>query len=154
MERRLSALLPGGKFEGVTPTRSRSMARIRSKGNATTEQTLRMALVRSGVRGWSLHAALAGKPDFYFPINRVAIFVDGCFWHGCKRCGHVPKTRTEFWNAKLRRNQERDRRVARQLRAEGVRVIRVWEHRLNNPRLLARTTLYIQGLLAQPKPTI
>ena len=111
MERRLKSHLPEGKFVGVSIHRARIMSAIRGKSNRTTELRLRMALVRSGIEGWTLHSsALPGKPDFCFPKSRVAVFVDGCFWHGCDRCGHVPKTRSAFWQAKFERNQERDPR--------------------------------------------
>jgi DNA mismatch endonuclease (patch repair protein) len=72
----------------------------------------------------------------------LAVFVDGCFWHGCPQCGHVPKTRSPFWEAKFQRNRMRDARNARKLRQLGVCVIRVWEHSLKTPvgrhRVLAR----------------
>lgn len=88
-----------------------------------------MALVRSKISGWRLHASdLPGKPDFYFPKNKVAVFVDGCFWHGCVRCGHVPKTRSSFWRAKIQRNKQRHSLVARQLKRNDISVVRIWEH--------------------------
>lgn len=106
-----------------------------------------VSLVRAGLRGWSMHPDLLGKPDFYFPRPRLAIFVDGCFWHGCKKCGHVPRTRSEFWRAKLERNQQRDRRVVKRLRSQGVQVIRIWEHRLNTPALVCDVLTNIQQML-------
>src|ERR1700720_1459708 len=133
MERRLRILLPGGAFKNVSASRSTSMSHIKGKNNAATERVLRMALVRSGRRGWCLHSDLLGRPDFYFPTFRVAIFVDGCFWHGCKKCGHVPRTREMFWSAKLNRNRERDRRIVKELRRQGIRVLRIWEHQLKRP---------------------
>lgn len=109
------------------------MAAIRGKHNRTTELALRMALVRSGISGWRLQAVdLPGKPDLFFERKRVAVFVDGCFWHGCPLCGHVPKTRTEFWQAKIQRNKHRHIFVARQLKEKGIRVIRIWEHSLKS----------------------
>jgi len=106
------------------------MAAIRGKSNKSTEVLLRMALVRAGIRGWTLHPAITGKPDFYFPKERIAMFVDGCFWHGCPWCGHIPSTRRLFWRAKIDRNKWRDRRNVRILRECGVRSLRVWEHSL------------------------
>jgi DNA mismatch endonuclease (patch repair protein) len=79
-----------------------------------------------------MHPRLPGSPDFYFKSSRLAVFVDGCFWHGCRRCGHIPKTNTSFWAAKLSRNRERDRDVARDLRARGIVVVRIWEHELTS----------------------
>ncbi len=148
MERYLQRVLGSSKFEGVCSTRSKTMGAIRGKGNKTTERVLRMALVRDGVSGWHLHSKeLPGKPDFFFPEQKVAIFVDGCFWHGCARCGHTPHTRSEFWKAKFERNQTRDRRVARQLRKAGVSVIRLWEHQLKTGKGIESAMRRIRPLL-------
>jgi DNA mismatch endonuclease (patch repair protein) len=106
------------------------MSAVRGKRNKTTELALRMALVRSGIGGWVLHQKMLGCPDFYFPKARLAVFVDGCFWHGCHKCGHVPATNNSYWAAKLRRNRERDVATNEKLRAAGVAVIRFWEHEL------------------------
>jgi DNA mismatch endonuclease (patch repair protein) len=128
MERFLRLKLPKGRFEGVPAQRSRMMGRIRGKGNRTTELQVRLALVRNGLSGWLMHANLAGTPDFYFPRDRLAVFIDGCFWHGCRGCGHVPKTNRPFWAAKIRRNRQRARRVQAELARSGIRVLRFWEH--------------------------
>jgi DNA mismatch endonuclease (patch repair protein) len=134
MERHLRLKLENGSFAGVTPTRSSIMSAIKGKSNKTTEGSLRLALVRSGVAGWRLHARdIRGCPDFYFPVEKLAVFVDGCFWHGCSRCGHIPKTRSEFWGEKFKRNKARDLRVNRILRQNGIRVIRLWEHVTKDP---------------------
>jgi len=107
------------------------MSAIRGKNNKTTEIALRMALVRSGISGWTCHPmTLPGKPDFFFKRRRLAVFVDGCFWHACPKCGHLPKTRSDYWQAKLAINQARDRRKSRLLRESGYRVLRIWEHQL------------------------
>lgn len=130
MERQLKQHLPDGKFD-VTPQRSRAMAAVRGHGNKTTELRLRMALVKAGIRGWTCNeSSLPGKPDFYFLEPRLAVFVDGCFWHGCKRCGHLPKANQAFWAAKLDRNHKRHRKVARLLRKLDIQVVRFWEHQL------------------------
>jgi DNA mismatch endonuclease Vsr len=81
--------------------------------------------------------ALPGKPDFYFSGQRLAVFVDGCFWHGCPRCGHLPKTNSEFWAAKLGRNRNRDRTAKQRLLALGINTVRIWEHELKNSPLAA-----------------
>jgi DNA mismatch endonuclease Vsr len=131
MEKRLRETLPAGRFEHVSSTRSRVMGAIRSKRNRTTEQRLRYALVRAGVSGWTLHPdSVPGRPDFYFANQKLAVFVDGCFWHGCALCGHVPKTNSVFWSAKITRNKERDRRTIQRLRNLGVQTLRIWEHEL------------------------
>jgi DNA mismatch endonuclease, patch repair protein len=81
------------------------------------------------------------KPDFVFQKLKVALFVDGCFWHGCPRHATWPKTRAAFWLAKITGNKARDRRVNSALRKRGWTVLRIWEHELarnNAPRLLKR----------------
>jgi len=81
------------------------------------------------------------KPDFVFPKIKTAVFVDGCFWHGCPRHATWPRTRAAFWKAKIEGNRARDRRVNSALRKRGWIVLRIWEHELakkNLPRLLKR----------------
>lgn len=117
--------------------RSEVMGRIRSSGNKETEGALAKILRRHGIRGWRRGAALFGKPDFVFRARRVAVFVDGCFWHGCPKHGTRPRQNRAFWDRKLRRNRARDRRVNRELRAQGWRVLRIWEHELRNETRLA-----------------
>jgi DNA mismatch endonuclease (patch repair protein) len=110
--------------------RSEVMSLIRGKGNKETEQTLLALLKREKITGWRRHLPLPGKPDFAFPKQKVAIFVDGCFWHGCPRCYTRPKTNRAFWDKKRTDNIARDKRVTRQLRRQGWKVIRIWQHSL------------------------
>lgn len=129
MEKVLKQKLRGGVFKGVSPKRSKTMGSIRSKHNRSTEAKLRLLLVKAGLRGWILHPAdVFGSPDVFFPKKKLAIFVDGCFWHGCKKCGHIPKTRSAFWKMKFERNQARAKMVRSKLRQELIKVIRIWEH--------------------------
>jgi len=127
MEKYLRLKLRGGVFKDVPAKRSRTMGKIRGKGNRTTEVRLRYALVRTGISGWRLHAAVPGRPDFYFISEKVAIFVDGCFWHGCPDCGHIPKTNRAFWRAKIERNRQRSAKWDRLLRKQKIMVQHVWE---------------------------
>jgi DNA mismatch endonuclease (patch repair protein) len=90
---------------------------------------------------------LFGKPDFVFPSKHIAVFIDGCFWHGCPYCKQTPATNIEYWSAKFLRNKIRDKTVSSHLRLQGWRVIRIWEHSLNTPNLRAITRL--KQLLAQ-----
>lgn len=108
--------------------RSRLMSRVRHSSTAP-ELLLRKALWSAGLR-YRLRscAKLPGSPDILFPGAKVAVFVDGCFWHGCPEHGTQSKTRPEFWSAKIARNRERDADVARQLSAIGWKVLRIWEH--------------------------
>jgi DNA mismatch endonuclease (patch repair protein) len=133
--------------------RSAVMSAIRSRGNAATELRL-LALFRAHrLTGWRRGATLRRKgegprlkafrvnPDFVFRAHRLAVFVDGCFWHGCPLHATQPKQNAQFWREKIARNRARDRLVTRTLRTLGWRVLRIWEHELkpkNEPRLLAR----------------
>lgn len=131
MERILRNKLPGGKFKDVSSQHRKIMQGVRGRGNLTTEARLRAGLVRAGVKGWKVHETqLKGAPDFYFPRENVAVFVDGCFWHGCPICGHVPKKNSSFWKMKITRNKARDRKTNLFLRKKGTSVIRFWEHEL------------------------
>ncbi|HEY7427023.1 MAG TPA: very short patch repair endonuclease [Gemmataceae bacterium] len=120
----------------VSETHSRRMGAIRGKGNRTTEVRFRAMLVRAGIRGWTMQTkGIKGKPDFYFPDNKVAVFLDGCFWHGCPQCGHVPRVNRPFWKAKIERNQRRDRETNELLLQTGIQAVRFWEHELcNSPK--------------------
>ena len=111
----------------TTAKRSAVMALIRSRGNRATELRMIALFRERGITGWRRGVRLFGKPDFVFRGARVAVFVDGCFWHGCPRHGTQPANNRAFWAAKFFRNKERDRAVTRTLRAAGWRVIRVWE---------------------------
>ncbi len=109
--------------------RSETMRRVKSRGTSC-EAALGVELKRRGLR-WSRGKradGVAGKPDFVFWRARVAVFVDGCFWHGCEEHCRVPRGNRAYWERKIARNTERDARVRRELRAAGWRVVRVWEH--------------------------
>jgi DNA mismatch endonuclease (patch repair protein) len=111
--------------------RSENMRAIRSRDNRTTEMRLKAILIRNAVSGWKLRPKnIHGHPDFYFPEQEVVIFVDGCFWHGCPKCGHTPRTNARYWSAKIARNKRRDRFVLKTLRSFGYSVVRIWECRL------------------------
>lgn len=103
------------------------------RGNRATdtapERLLRSALWQSGVRGYRKNVqSLPGRPDIAFSHYRLAIFVDGCFWHCCPKCSiPTPGTHTSYWKEKLHRNVERDKRVSVQLAEAGWRVLRFWE---------------------------
>lgn len=108
--------------------RSEVMARIRGKGNKETELALAVLLRRNRVIGWRRHAAITGRPDFVFRKQKVAVFVDGCFWHCCPKHSNMPANNRAFWERKLAGNRRRDRHVTATLRAAGWSVIRIWEH--------------------------
>ena len=121
------------------------MASIRSYGNKATEGRLVSLFRSAGVKGWRRHCALPGKPDFVFRAERVAVFVDGCFWHGCPECYKTPKSNRAFWMKRIRTNRARDRRVATELRGRGWLVLRIWECRLRKPERALRRVLQALG---------
>jgi DNA mismatch endonuclease (patch repair protein) len=106
------------------------MSRIRGRGNKETEIALLTLFHKHGITGWRRNQPVFGKPDFVFAMRRIAIFVDGCFWHGCPKHSNMPAKNNAFWRKKLTANKARDLIVNRTLRQAGWRVIRVWEHEL------------------------
>jgi len=119
--------------DSITPAkRSQVMAKIRSKGSCV-ENEFRGLLKTAGLRSTS-GGDLFGKPDFVFRRARVAIFVDSCFWHGCRWHCRMPASNVEYWSNKIERNKTRDREVTRFYRRAGWTVFRIWEHKLkSNP---------------------
>lgn len=150
--------------------RSDVMSRIRSRGNQATELALVRVFRAAGITGWRRHVQIRNaeggvrnqaarvakapvrtsrsafrvfsvRPDFVFPKLRLAVFVDGCFWHGCPLHETKPRHNAAFWRAKFASNKARDRLVTRTLRQNGWRVLRIWEHdlaRKREARLLGR----------------
>jgi DNA (cytosine-5)-methyltransferase 1 len=113
----------------ATPTaeRSRVMGLIPSK-NTRPELRLRKALWAVGVRGFRVHSDdVPGTPDIVFPINKLAIFVDGAFWHGHPGLCRMPKTNVEYWQKKIKRNKQRDREVNAECERNGWKVLRFWD---------------------------
>src|SRR5437868_7863247 len=110
--------------------RSEVMSRIRGRGNKETEIALARIFRRNKITGWRRHQSVFGKPDFIFPKLRVAVLVDGCFWHCCPEHSNMPANNRAFWRRKLEGNKVRDRLVTLTLRSRGWRVLRIWEHEL------------------------
>lgn len=132
----------------LTPSqRSFNMSSIRSKGNRTTEQRMIAIMKAAGIKGWRRNYPLPGKPDFVFRRERVAVFVDGCFWHKCPDCFRQPTSNEEYWEKKFARNVRRDRDVTAELRLRGWRVVRIWEHSLKKdpPRVATRMRRALSG---------
>jgi DNA mismatch endonuclease (patch repair protein) len=113
-------------------SRSELMSRIKSRGNASTELRLLRLLRAAKLRGWRRHPRLPGRPDFAWRKEKIAVFVDGCFWHG-HDCGKNlrPRRNASAWRRKIRGNRARDRLVTHALRRRGWRVLRVFECRLS-----------------------
>jgi DNA mismatch endonuclease (patch repair protein) len=147
--------------------RSKVMSLIRSRGNKATEVAFMKLLRCHKISGWRRHTSVRltprgsmdggrrpfVKPDFVFKGRRIAVFIDGCFWHGCPSHGTKPVGNAEFWHAKLAINRARDRFVTKMLRRRKWSVVRIWEHQLSQgDRLMmrlqhrfARTTLDLRG---------
>jgi DNA mismatch endonuclease, patch repair protein len=145
----------GGNMDAMTDflsreTRSRVMSRIRSR-DTKPELLLRRDLHRHGIRGWRCHAKnIPGKPDLAFTRWRVAVFVDGCFWHGHPDF-FTPGKSGPYWDAKIARTQERDRIANESLAADGWTVLRFWDFEVEDE--LHRCTDAVVQALAQRRAT-
>jgi DNA mismatch endonuclease (patch repair protein) len=146
--------------------RSRLMERVRPAGNKSTEVVLAAAFRRAGIKGWRRHVRVrlnASRscsrtsrhidaksrytfPDFVFLRLRIAIYVDGCFWHGCPQHGTAPTHNSAYWSVKLASNRARDSRVTTSLRKAGWTVIRIWEHSIKTrPMTCVRRVCRVLG---------
>ncbi|WP_409997810.1 very short patch repair endonuclease [Bradyrhizobium sp. SZCCHNR31031] len=114
------------------------MSRVKGAGNKATELRLITIFRTSGITGWRRRSRAFGKPDFVFPKEKVAVFVDGCFWHGCPHHGSIPMANRDFWQQKLRRNRQRDLLVNRTLKKQGWTLVRLWQHELRAPECVVR----------------
>ena len=129
----------------TTEQRRRAMQANRPTGGKTTEWALRARLIAAGISGWRMHPTdVLGKPDFAFVGERIAVFVDGCFWHGCSAHRSIPETNREFWEGKIDANAKRDRQVTARLKRDGWKVLRFWEHDLKQS-----PSLVLRGIKAQ-----
>ncbi|RLT91262.1 MULTISPECIES: very short patch repair endonuclease [unclassified Ketobacter] len=124
--------------------RSYCMSQIRAK-NTKPEVILRKALWRMGWR-YRINNKLPGKPDLIYPSLKVAIFIDGCFWHKCPKHYQAPKSRASFWEKKIQGNVTRDQRNNELLQSDGWLVVRVWEHEIKES--LTDTVKYISEILS------
>lgn len=117
--------------------RKRTMQAVKSKGTRLEKQLFAM-LSRMGISGWKKNVKdILGKPDVAFLNRKIAIFVDGCFWHGCPHCHRkLPKTNHEYWERKIKRNVELAEFYNEQLSREGWTVIRIWEHEIKDIAIL------------------
>lgn len=118
--------------------RSTIMSRVKGRQNLATELRLIEIFREYKIKGWRRRSTLFGKPDFVFSDARIAVFVDGCFWHSCPIHGSKPATNRVFWARKLLRNRKRDKLVDRTLEKSGWRVLRIWQHDLRRPEGVAR----------------
>lgn len=128
--------------------RSQIMSRIRSTGTIPEDKLFAVVKAVLGKRRRIDRnvRSLPGQPDIVVPSLRLAVFVDGCFYHNCPRHGHNPKSNTKYWIPKLARNLARDRLNRRNLRDMGFAVWRIWEHSLKESRLRAAQETFIRRL--------
>ena len=120
-------------WQRQTPTRYRL-----GLVNLDTELKLMALFKTHGITGWRRRQRVLGKPDYIFHRQKVAVFIDGCFWHGCPQHGRKPNINRSYWLSKLRRNQQRDVYVKRELSKIGWTVLRFWEHDLKNGSRIAQ----------------
>ena len=131
--------------------RSKNMAAIKGKGNKSTEQNFLLFLKEQKITGWRRHYKyVEGKPDFVFLKFKLAIFLDGCFWHGCPECYKPPRTNEAFWRNKMSINKQRDELVTQRLRNKGWKVLRIWEHNLKKESINTALGNQILELLEKP----
>jgi len=131
--------------------RSEIMARVKGHGNRATEERLTEIFKKHSITGWRRKTKIFGRPDFVFPQLHIVIFVDGCFWHSCPKHRSQPVNNRGFWQAKLKRNVERDKLVNKTLKSRGWCVLRIWQHELlrrNESYLLRR--IRKAGLVKSP----
>ncbi len=136
-----------------TPEIRRKCMRANKRRDTRPELVLRKRLREAGLGGYRLQWKVAGRPDIAYPGRKVAIFVNGCFWHRCPRCNPpMPGTNVEFWCEKFARNVERDRRNLETLTAEGWTVLTIWECEIKEaPGAIVDRIKQILGACNPPK---
>lgn len=120
----------------TTEQRSKNMSAVRGSGNKTTEISFIKILKANQITGWRRNIKMYGNPDFVFPKKKILVFIDGCFWHGCKKHKPLPKSNRQFWSKKIARNIERDNEVNFHYRYSKWSVVRIWEHNLKNQKTI------------------
>ncbi|MGI9034596.1 MAG: very short patch repair endonuclease [Pyrinomonadaceae bacterium] len=111
--------------------RSEVMRAVKSRGNKSTELKVIKIFKEFKIVGWRRNYKLFGKPDFVFPKEKLAIFVDGCFWHGHNCRNTKPAANADYWRQKIERNKARDEAVSKTLAEKGWRVLRIWECKIS-----------------------
>lgn len=111
--------------------RSEIMSRVKSK-NSKIEILFRKELWKRGFRYRKNSVKCFGKPDIVLPKYKTVIFLDSCFWHGCKKHCRLPSTRIKYWTKKIERNKKRDKEVSKYYKKQDWQIFRIWEHNLVN----------------------
>lgn len=115
--------------------RSRIMASVKSQNTKSTELRFISILKGKGITGWRRNYMLTGKPDFVLSRLKIAVFIDGCFWHGCPSHCRMPSSNVNYWNNKIEKNKIRDKKIIKLLKMKGWLVIRIWEHEIKTGKL-------------------
>jgi DNA mismatch endonuclease (patch repair protein) len=122
--------------------RSEIMRANKPQKNKSTELKLIQLFKKNGIKGWRRNYKIAGaSPDFVFPNFKIAVFADGCFWHGHNCRTLKPKSNQEYWNKKIKKNKERDKAIKKRIESRGWKVFRIWECQIqkgNLPELLLK----------------
>jgi DNA mismatch endonuclease (patch repair protein) len=139
-------------MDRVSPEkRSEVMSSVKSKGTKL-EHFFAEKLKEKGLDYCKRNVKeLTGRPDFVFEEAKIVIFIDSCFWHGCKQHLRMPASNQDYWTAKIARNHKKDRQVTKQLKQEGWLVLRIWEHALKNPKMLKWWLTRIKNLAENRK---
>lgn len=112
------------------------MSRIKSSSNRSTERVVAKLLCDAGLSGYRKQWPIRGKPDFAWPSRKIAVFVDGCFWHGCAQCCRMPSSNREYWVNKIERNRARDKETTKFLRAQDWYVVRIPECKIRESKFI------------------
>ena len=125
--------------------RSYVMSQVKSSGNKTTELRFVKYFRKYGIKGWRRGSKLFGKPDFIFSKTKIAIFLDGDFWHGNPKTLKLPQTNTEYWANRIAATKERDLLVSKTLKKDGWKVFRFWESELKKDieAIMAKLRLHL-----------
>lgn len=127
-------------------TRSEVMKQVKSKGNKSTELKLISIFKDNNIKGWRRGYKAKGHPDFVFLPARIAVFTDGCFWHGHDCRNTKPSSNKEYWDKKIGRNMERDREITELYQSRGWTVIRIWECEIKNKTLDEKLNIIAESL--------
>lgn len=127
--------------------RSEIMKKVRSKKNKSTELKLIELFKENNIHGWRRNYNVKGHPDFVFLDKRIAIFVDGCFWHGHDCRNTRPKDNEDYWTMKRERNMKHDKEITKYYEGRGWTVVRIWECELSRKSTSAKVDNLIKELV-------
>lgn len=134
--------------------RSRIMGQVRGGQNKSTELVFIRLLREHSIHGWRRNFPLRGHPDLVFPKARLAVFLDGCFWHGCPLHCRMPTDNHAYWEQKIFGNVTRDRQVSWDLKQSGWSVIRFWEHDMKGGRAFTSKMNKLKRIVQDDKSSV